>query len=364
MVLPGGVDELVHLVEPIGPEAPADDLASGTVAAATGGTTTVVVPADDPADVHRRAAGNAFVDWAVLQRGVPEGAPDAAVAGVLLELDGRDRLTVEDALDVLLAARERAPAGHRPRPRRRDGGRARAAGRRRPRGAAAGERRGRAAGAAGGLGAARRHDRPPRCRSPRPPRPTRSAPRSRARRRWRTSACRPPPPDALLAPPHRGAADGLWAALADGRLQGVASDHRPPSLRRQPDMAPHVGIAAAALRLPLLHTEGVAAGRIDLPRLAALTAELPARRLGLWPRKGSLEPGADADVVLLDPTARWTVESARVEGRGRAPAWDGRELDRARALGAGPRRLDRARRQRPLPPRPRAAPVAAGPATG
>ena len=134
------------------------------------------------------------------------------------------------------------------------------------------------------------------------------------------------PPDALLVPPHRGAAGELWAALADGRLQGVASDHRPPSLRRQPDMAPHVGIAAAALRLPLLHADGVVAGRIDLPRLAALTAELPARRLGLWPRKGSLEPGADADVVLLDPAARWTVESGRVEGRGRAPAWDGREL--------------------------------------
>ena len=153
----------------------------------------------------------------------------------------------------------------------------------------------------------------------------------------------------------RGQADGLWAALADGRLQSVASDHRPPPLRRQPDAPPHVGVAAAALRLPLLHTDGVAAGRIDLPRLAALTAEAPARRLGLWPRKGSLEPGADADVVLLDPAARWTVVSARVEGRGRAPAWDGRDLDRARALRAGPRRLARARRQRPLPPRPRPA---------
>ena len=361
VVLPGGVDELMHLVEAIGPDAPADDLASGTVAAATGGTTTVVVPADDPADVHRRAAGNAFVDWSVLQRGVPDGPPDAAVSGVLLELDGRDRLPVEGALDALLAARAaRLPvtvhgiAGATADVlARRVGGDHAAL---RPAGAEAAllallAEWARLAGTTAHVV------------------PVASAAAANALGAALTGSTSlghlclaAAPPAALLVPPHRGGTDALWAALADGRLQGVASDHRPPSLRRQPDMAPHVGIAAAALRLPLLHAEGVAAGRIDLARLAALTADLPARRLGLWPRKGSLEPGADADVVLLDPAARWTVESGRVEGRGRAPAWDGRELvGRVHSVLA---RGDWVVREGTVLFRPgRGRPVAAGPAT-
>ena len=65
---------------------------------------------------------------------------------------------------------------------------------------------------------------------------------------------------------------------------------------------------------------------IDLPSLCAAIAERPARRLGLWPRKGSLQPGADGDVVLVDPAARWTVDPSSLEGRGKAPAWHGREL--------------------------------------
>ena len=361
VLLPGGVDELVHLVEPIGPDAPADDMASGTVAAATGGTTTVVVPADDPADVHRRAAGNAFVDWAVLQRGMPDGPPDPAVAGVLLELDGRERLPVEAALDVLLAARQaRLPvtvhgiAGATADVlARRSGGDHAAL---RPSGAECALLALLADWA--GLAGTTAHVVP-----------VPSAAVADALGSALTGSTSlahlclsSTPADALLVPPHRGATDGLWAALADGRLQGVASDHRPPSLRRQPDMAPHVGIAAAALRLPLLHADGVAAGRIDLPRLAALTAELPARRLGLWPRKGSLDPGADADLVLLDPAARWTVESARVEGRGRAPAWDGRELaGRVQSVLA---RGDWVVRDGTVLFRPgRGRPVAAGPAT-
>ena len=129
------------------------------------------------------------------------------------------------------------------------------------------------------------------------------------------------------AAPGRGRGRRLWAALADGRLQGVASDHRPPSLRRQPDVAPHVGIAAAALRLPLLHADGVVAGRIDLPRLAALTAEAarpPPRAVAAQGLARAVAPTPTSCCSTRPPAGRSSL--GRVEGRGRAPAWDGREL--------------------------------------
>ena len=62
-------------------------------------------------------------------------------------------------------------------------------------------------------------------------------------------------------------------------------------------------------RLTLLYTEGVAKNRIDLPKLVELTSAEPARIFGLSPRKGSLEPGADADIVLFDPSVEWTMSA-------------------------------------------------------
>ena len=108
--------------------------------------------------------------------------------------------------------------------------------------------------------------------------------------------------------------DALWAALADGRLEGVVSDHRSEPLDGDSEW---VGIASLELFVPALLSFGVAAGRIDLPTLCAIIGERPARRLGIWPQKGSLQVGADGDVVLVDP---------QLEGRGKAPAWHDREL--------------------------------------
>ena len=57
-----------------------------------------------------------------------------------------------------------------------------------------------------------------------------------------------------------------------------------------------------------LHTLGVAGGKLTLERLVQLTSTNPARLMGLYPKKGTIAPGSDADLVLFDPNRRWTVE--------------------------------------------------------
>ncbi len=118
----------------------------------------------------------------------------------------------------------------------------------------------------------------------------------------------------VMSPPLRTAADreALWAGLAAGDVQFVGTDHCSFDLVGQKDRATdfaHVpnGIPGIELRMALMYSAGVAAGRLDLPRFAEVTATNAARYFGLYPRKGALVPGADADVLVLDPAARWRV---------------------------------------------------------
>ncbi len=121
----------------------------------------------------------------------------------------------------------------------------------------------------------------------------------------------------VMSPPLRTASDreSLWTALASGEVQFVGTDHCSFDLVGQKDEADdfaHVpnGIPGIELRMALMYSAGVAAGRLDLTRLAEVTATNAARYFGLYPRKGALVPGADADVVVLDPAPRWTVTHA------------------------------------------------------
>ena len=73
------------------------------------------------------------------------------------------------------------------------------------------------------------------------------------------------------------------------------------------------GVPGLASRLPLLFSEGVAKGRISASDFVRLTATQPARLFGLHPRKGSLMPGADADVMLWDPLRQVTITNALMQ---------------------------------------------------
>ncbi|MEO8437251.1 MAG: dihydropyrimidinase [Chloroflexota bacterium] len=122
----------------------------------------------------------------------------------------------------------------------------------------------------------------------------------------------------LISPPLRSPTDrdALWAGLADGSLDLVATDHVADRLAVEKAEAANGvpfneisnGAPGIETLLTILYSEGVAKGRITLERMVDLLATTPARRFGLG-TKGAIEVGRDADLVLFDPTARRTVRA-------------------------------------------------------
>ncbi|MGC9530280.1 MAG: dihydropyrimidinase [Candidatus Bipolaricaulaceae bacterium] len=118
------------------------------------------------------------------------------------------------------------------------------------------------------------------------------------------------------SPPLRTAADraALWSGLARGEIELVATDHCPFTRAQKAWQGSFAdlpyGLPGVETLLPLLYSEGVAKGRISLAALCRLLAEGPARALGLYPRKGVLAVGSDADVAVLDPKAEWRIAAA------------------------------------------------------
>ena len=132
----------------------------------------------------------------------------------------------------------------------------------------------------------------------------------------------------VCSPPMRSPADNeaLWKGLSDGTIQTIGTDHCPfffdgtkPILYENNPVAipgkelgkddftkiPN-GVPGVGDRLPIMWTFGVQAGRITPNQFVALTSTNPAKIFGLYPRKGGLLPGADADIVIWDPEKRLT----------------------------------------------------------
>ena len=126
---------------------------------------------------------------------------------------------------------------------------------------------------------------------------------------------------------HHGAdLDDMWREIADGRISYVASDHAPSTaaqkLRGTIWDAPF-GLPGLDTTLPRL-LDAAHAGLITYERITEVYARTPARLYGLAPRKGSLEVGADGDVVLVDPNLRWTVRDEDVVSRAAWSPYSGR----------------------------------------
>ncbi len=124
---------------------------------------------------------------------------------------------------------------------------------------------------------------------------------------------RPVPLAAKMRPPLRTGADNeaLWRGVADGSVNTIGSDHVPRRLERKRGSvwASDTGCPGTALLLPILLSEGHHRRGLPLQQIAALTSRNPARLYGLHPRKGTLAPGADADLALVDLDAERTVHA-------------------------------------------------------
>ncbi len=164
--------------------------------------------------------------------------------------------------------------------------------------------------------------------------------------------------DFLMAPPLRTPADrdALWAALAAGEIDVVATDHSawPRAVKNYGTgfLESIQGVAGLGLLLPLLAAQ--VGESLDWQTLARATAEAPARIFGLHPRKGVLRPGSDADIAVLDPRAAapvpgvppgWLVDNGIYRGldavypqfvlrRGEVLVEDGRYVGPASGTGA------------------------------
>ena len=144
----------------------------------------------------------------------------------------------------------------------------------------------------------------------------------------------------VMSPPLRDARNQavLWNGLQAGIIDTVATDHAPFDFQTQKTMGrddftkiPN-GIPSVEDRISLLYTYGVKAGKIDLHRLVDIASTQPAKIFGLFPKKGAIQVGSDADLVVFDPAHRGVIsaktqamnvdysafEGWKTEGRARA----------------------------------------------
>lgn len=111
----------------------------------------------------------------------------------------------------------------------------------------------------------------------------------------------------ILQPPLRapGQPEGLWELIAEGVIDMVMTDHcaytRAQKVATDDFTKTPGGLPGLETLLPLMVTHGIGGGYLDWPDIARLLAANPARIYDLWPRKGALLPGSDADIVLYDP---------------------------------------------------------------
>lgn len=134
------------------------------------------------------------------------------------------------------------------------------------------------------------------------------------------------------APPLRETSDveALWAGLQFGSVDTLASDHAPWSLQEKLDPAFDAtnlrqGVADLETSLPMLYSAGVRTGKISLERFVSLTATNPAKLFGLYPSKGTISVGADADLVVWDEVTR-IINGATMNSRCDYSPYDGFEV--------------------------------------
>lgn len=135
---------------------------------------------------------------------------------------------------------------------------------------------------------------------------------------------------AKVNPPLRTAADreALWQAIGDGRINVIGSDHVPRhrSAKQDDIWKSSAGFPGLQTLLPVLLSEGYHRRGIPLGCLIDAVTRTPARTFGLWPRKGAIAIGADADFAIVDLNGRHTVRAAEQRSGAEYTIYEGWEL--------------------------------------
>jgi dihydropyrimidinase len=137
----------------------------------------------------------------------------------------------------------------------------------------------------------------------------------------------------IMCPPLRGPEDkdALWQGL-QAEIDTAATDHCPFLFESQKILGKEnftqcpSGAPGVEERIPLLFSEGVGKGRLSLRRFVELCCANPAKIFGLYPRKGVIREGADADLTIIDPEKKVTLGKHTIHGRADYTAYDGFEL--------------------------------------
>jgi dihydroorotase len=120
----------------------------------------------------------------------------------------------------------------------------------------------------------------------------------------------------------------IWQALLDGTIDLIATDHAPhtPEEKTRNDIwNVDCGFPGVETQMPLMLT-AVNAGRMSISDYVRMSAFNPARIWGLYPRKGALVPGADADIAIVDLARAHTIEDAKLMSRSKISPWNGRKV--------------------------------------
>lgn len=134
----------------------------------------------------------------------------------------------------------------------------------------------------------------------------------------------------VLSPPFRKKEDNeaLWKGIKKGSIQVVATDHCP---FKEEEKVVHKndfrycpgGISGVEERMPLIFSEGVLKGRISLGDFVKVTATNPAKIFGIYPKKGTLLPGSDADIILINPNKSYIIDRTNLKTKAGYSAYEG-----------------------------------------
>jgi dihydropyrimidinase len=122
--------------------------------------------------------------------------------------------------------------------------------------------------------------------------------------------------------------DALWAGLRQGVVNTVCTDHAPWSLAAKLDPMLSIanvrpGVENLQTLMPMLYSEGVRTGRLSLRRFVEVTSTNAARLFGLYPRKGTIAVGSDADIVVFDPDLERSIEPSMLKSNADYSVYDG-----------------------------------------